>query len=196
VIGGEELHNNHHAYAGSAKLSNRWYEFDIGWLYIRILETLGLARVKKIAPRIRFEAAKHHCDLQTLQAVIAHRYDVMANYARSVKKAYLKEVRRLRGRMPHPALEDRHTVKTLKRWLHLDDRAIEERDRARIQEVLRLSQGLQTIYTMRQELAALWSRSAASQEQLVKQLEDWCRRAEASEIAALRKFSLKLRRYA
>jgi stearoyl-CoA desaturase (delta-9 desaturase) len=196
VIGGEELHNNHHAYAGSAKLSNRWYEFDVGWLYIRILETLGLARVKKIAPRIRFEAAKDHCDLQTLQAVIAHRYDVMANYARSVRKAYLQEVQRLRERMPHPALEDRHTVKTLKRWLHLDDRAIEERDRARIQEVLRLSQGLQTICTMRQELAALWSRSAASQEQLVKQLEDWCRRAEASEIDALRKFSLKLRRYA
>jgi stearoyl-CoA desaturase (Delta-9 desaturase) len=86
LIGGEELHNNHHAYATSAKLSNRWYEFDIGWLYIRILETLGLAKVKKIAPKVRLlETAKTSCDGDTLQAVITHRYDVVTRYARSLR---------------------------------------------------------------------------------------------------------------
>jgi stearoyl-CoA desaturase (Delta-9 desaturase) len=73
LIGGEELHNNHHAYASSARLSNRWYEFDIGWLYIRILEILSLAQVKKIAPKLKLDTAKTRCDVATLQAVITHR---------------------------------------------------------------------------------------------------------------------------
>jgi stearoyl-CoA desaturase (Delta-9 desaturase) len=81
LIGGEELHNNHHAYASSAKLSNKWYEFDIGWMYIRILEMFGLAQVKKVAPRVRLDLAKQQCDAETLQAIITHRYDVLANYS-------------------------------------------------------------------------------------------------------------------
>ena len=86
LVGGEELHNNHHAYATSAKLSNRWYEFDIGWLYIRILETLGLAHVKKIAPKLVLDNSKTSCDLATLQAVLTHRYEVIAKYATSLRQ--------------------------------------------------------------------------------------------------------------
>src|SRR5690606_9703374 len=86
LIGGEELHNNHHAYATSAKLSNKWYEFDIGWLYIRILSMLGLAQVKKVAPRVKMAAAaRAKCDAELLQAVITHRHDVLARYARTLK---------------------------------------------------------------------------------------------------------------
>ena len=97
LIGGEELHNNHHAYATSARLSNKWYEFDIGWMYIRILEALGLAQVKKLAPRPRFAAAKPVVDLETLQAVIANRYDVLARYAKSLKQTYAEEVGKLQA---------------------------------------------------------------------------------------------------
>ena len=92
LIGGEELHNNHHAYGSSARLSNRWFEFDIGWLYIRIMEILGLAEVKRLAPRLRMATAKPACDAATLQAVINHRYDVMAKYANSVKQPLCRRV--------------------------------------------------------------------------------------------------------
>jgi stearoyl-CoA desaturase (delta-9 desaturase) len=86
LIGGEELHNNHHAFTTSAKLSSKWYEFDIGWMYIRVLETLGLAKVKRVAPVPRFAAPRPIPDAQTLQALITHRYDVQAKYAKTLKQ--------------------------------------------------------------------------------------------------------------
>ena len=94
LIGGEELHNNHHAYGTSAKLSSQWYEFDLGWMYIRILETLRLAKVRKVAPKLRFARRKATPDLATLQAVIAHRYAVATSYARTLKAACATELAR------------------------------------------------------------------------------------------------------
>src|SRR6267143_457285 len=100
IIGGEELHNNHHAYATSAKLSNKWYEIDLGWMYICLLEALGLAQVKKVAPTPRFTEAKPAVDSETLQAVITHRYDVLAKYAKSLKRTYAEELGKLRRLEP------------------------------------------------------------------------------------------------
>jgi stearoyl-CoA desaturase (delta-9 desaturase) len=194
LIGGEELHNNHHAYASSARLSNKWYEFDIGWLYIRIMEFFGLAQVKKLAPRVRIEPGKAKCDLQTLQAVITHRYDVLARFTRSVKVTYAEELARLRERTAGHG--NRFDMKTFKRWLHLDARRVPAQEKARLDEVLNTSKVLATVYSMRQDLAALWERSTATKEQLLTELEDWCHRAEKSEIAPLKEFSRTLRCYA
>jgi stearoyl-CoA desaturase (delta-9 desaturase) len=190
LIGGEELHNNHHAYASSARLSNRWYEFDIGWLYIRVLSVFGLARIKKVAPKLRFADGKTQCDLATLQAVVTHRYDVLAKYAKSVRQTCVAEMRQLRRRA---VMVDRAT---LKRWLRSDASALPETERARRAQVLNESRVLATVYTMRDELTGVWNRSTASKEQLVRQLEDWCRRAEESGIEALEQFSRRLRCYA
>jgi stearoyl-CoA desaturase (Delta-9 desaturase) len=190
LIGGEELHNNHHAYASSARLSNRWYEFDIGWLYIRVLAFLGLAQVKKVAPKLRFAAEKTQCDIATLQAVVTHRYEVLAKYAKSLRQTCVTEMRQLRRRA---VSVDRAT---LKRWLRSDPNALPETERAHRNEVLNESRVLATVYSMREELTAVWNRSTASKEQLVHQLEDWCRRAEESGIEALQQFSRRLRRYA
>jgi stearoyl-CoA desaturase (delta-9 desaturase) len=154
LIGGEELHNNHHAYITSARFSIRWWEFDIGWMYIRILELLHLAKVRKVAPKIRFEQAKTPCDMDTLQSVITHRYAVLAQFDKCSTR--------------HAAL----------------GQAIES------------SRVLGMIHSMRQELAAVWSRPTASKEQLVRQLEDWCLRAEHSGITAVQEFSRRLRCYA
>jgi stearoyl-CoA desaturase (delta-9 desaturase) len=192
LIGGEELHNNHHAFGSSAKLSNRWYEFDIGWMYIRILEMLGLAQIKKIAPRPRFTQAKPVADFDTLQAVITYRYDVLAKYAKSLKNTYAEELRMLRRFAP----QDAQVLRGLKRWLNRDEKQLRYEERARLAEALAKSEKLSTVYTMRQELAALWGRSNASREQLLKQLQDWCWRAEASGIRQLEEFSLRLRCYA
>lgn len=190
LIGGEELHNNHHAYATSAKLSNKWYEFDIGWAYIRVLEALGLAQVKKVAPTPRFTEAKA-VDSETLQAVITHRYDVLAKYAKSLKRTYAEELGKLRRFAP----QDAHLLQSLKRWLHRDEKTLCHTDRAKLAEVLEKSRPLQTVYSMRAELVALWERSSASREQLVRQLQDWCHRAEASGIRPLAEFSRRLRSY-
>jgi stearoyl-CoA desaturase (delta-9 desaturase) len=190
LIGGEELHNNHHAYGTSARLSNRWYEFDIGWLYIKCLQTLGLADVKKIAPRLKLDTAKTHCDLATLQAVVTHRYEVLAKYAKSLRTTCAGEMRALRASAVSVDL------RALKRWLHIDTSTLPQVEREQRERVLKASSRLATVYTMRDELAALWQRSTASKEQLVHQLEDWCRRAEASGIEALQTFSRRLRCYA
>jgi stearoyl-CoA desaturase (delta-9 desaturase) len=190
LIGGEELHNNHHAYASSARFSNRWFEFDIGWVYIRILAALGLAQVKKVAPRLKLDAAKTRCDLATLQAVITHRYEVIAKYANSLRQTCADEINSLKARA---VSVDRAA---LKRMLHFGAEALPASERARMSEALSKSKVLDTVCTMRQELASLWQRSNDSTEQLVRQLEDWCARAEASGITPLQEFSRRLRSYA
>jgi stearoyl-CoA desaturase (delta-9 desaturase) len=190
LIGGEELHNNHHAFASSAKLSSKWYEFDIGWLYIRVLEFLGLATVKKVAPQPRFAEPKAFADFDTLHAVIANRYDVLASYAKSAKKTYAEELARLKRWSPGDAEVLRSLRRALVRGHSLGE------DTAKLAEALKKSRALATVVAMRQELVALWERSNASKEQLLRQLQDWCRRAEASGVQALVDFSWRLRSYA
>jgi stearoyl-CoA desaturase (delta-9 desaturase) len=190
-IGGEELHNNHHAYASSAKLSTKWYEFDVGWMYIRTLELFGLATVKKVAPKPRFAQPKPAADLDTLHAVITNRYDVLSRYAKSVKRTYADEIERLR----HWSPGDAEVLRSLRRAL-LRGQAVAGAERARLSEALKNSRALATAIAMRDDLAALWERSSASKEQLLKQLQDWCHRAEASGVAPLVDFSHRLRSYA
>jgi len=194
LIGGEELHNNHHAYASSAKLSSRWYEVDIGWMYIRILQSLGLADVKKIAPQIRVDRSKMVPDLATLQAVITHRYAVATSYARSLKTACASEIAALRaGQRGHIDLP---SLRRVKRWLAADASALPAAEHARIERTLAESKVLRQIYAMRQDLAQLWNRSTESSEQLLARLQDWCHRAEVSGIAPLAQFAAQLKRYA
>jgi stearoyl-CoA desaturase (delta-9 desaturase) len=191
LIGGEELHNNHHAFASSAKLSSKWYEFDIGWMYIRVMEMLGLATVKKLAPKPRFAEPKPAADLDTLHAVIANRYDVLSRYAKSIRRTYADEVERLK----HWSPRDAEVLRSLKRVL-LRGQAAAGAEGTRLAEALKNSRALATVIAMRDELAALWERSSASKEQLLRQLQDWCHRAEASGIAPLVDFSQRLRSYA
>jgi stearoyl-CoA desaturase (delta-9 desaturase) len=191
LIGGEELHNNHHAFASSAKLSSKWYELDIGWIYICILQALGLASVKKLAPKPRFASPKAAADLDTLHAVISNRYDVLSRYAKSVRRTYADEVERLK----HWSPGDAEVLRSLRRAL-LRGQALAGAGRARLAEALKKSRAIATVVAMRHELTALWERSSASKEQLLRQLQDWCYRAEASGIAPLVDFSQRLRSYA
>jgi stearoyl-CoA desaturase (delta-9 desaturase) len=190
LIGGEELHNNHHAFASSAKLSVKWYEFDIGWAYICALRALGLATVKKLAPKPRF-AEPRAVDFDTLHAVIANRYDVLSRYAKSLKQTYAHEVERLRRWSPR----DAEILGSLKRAL-LRGQALAGAEANKVAEALKKSRALEVTIAMRHELVALWERSSASKEQLLRQLQDWCRRAEASGVAPLVSFSERLRSYA
>jgi stearoyl-CoA desaturase (delta-9 desaturase) len=192
LIGGEELHNNHHTFGTSAKLSSKWYEFDIGWMYIRILEMAGLAKVKKVAPAPKFGPRKPAVDLDTLQSVIANRYDVMAKYAKSVKRAWHDEMAHLRAKS---ALEPR-LLKSSRKLLQREPAKLEAPQKQQLSELFAHSKALQTMHEMRVELGAIWERSHFTREQLLNQLQDWCNRAEASGIRALQEFSLRLRSYA
>jgi stearoyl-CoA desaturase (delta-9 desaturase) len=152
------------------------------------MEIVGLASVKKVAPKVRWGEIKHFCDADLLHAVITHRYDVLTRYSRSTKQVYSLELAKLRDALPD--------VTKVRRWLNLDQSALKPTEKAELLSVLARSEQLKTLYQMRQELIALWSRSTASSEQLVRQLQDWCQRAEASGIEALSQFSRRLRCYA
>ncbi len=192
LIGGEELHNNHHAYATSARLSNKWYEFDIGWMYICILKAAGLAKVKKMAPKLRLDTTKTKCDSDTLQAVILHRYEVLTKYAHSLKKIFAKEIYHLQEEATYHGVDNG----TLKRWVLADSKTLQEHERTKLNLVLSKIKTLDKVYTMREELVSVWQRSTGTKDELVKQLEDWCHRAEESGIEVLEKFSRRLRCYA
>jgi stearoyl-CoA desaturase (Delta-9 desaturase) len=197
-IGGEELHNNHHAFPTSARFSMRWYEFDLGWLYINILQFFGLATVKKVAPRPRFDMNKMVCDAETVQAVIAHRYEIVTKYAKTLKSTCREEIAKLRqsGSSPLATMRQGKAVRSFRHWLRSDAEQLSAENRASLQETLKHSNKLETIYAFRQELAKLWERSTLSKEELVAKLEDWCKRAEATGIAQLQQFSRQLRSYA
>ena len=193
LIGGEELHNNHHTYATSAKLSNKWYEFDIGWMYIRALEICKLAKVKKIAPSPKISGAKAIVDLDTLQAVLSNRYEVMAHYGKTLKRAYRKELAHIKE---VGARETYVLAKNARKWFHKDEARLQEPQKLQLPQLFESSSALKTYFELRSELAAIWERSNASREQLVLQLQDWCQRAEASGIKALQEFAVRLRSYA
>ena len=194
LVGGEELHNNHHAYGTSAKFSAKWYEFDIGWMYIRAMEIVGLAKVRKVAPRLKLESGKGTPDFETLQAVITHRYAVLTNYARTLKATYREELINLRERSKGKL--DGESLKRLKVWIQQDSDTLPMAARAQIDVALANSQPLHTVFSMRQELASIWERSTETREQLLHRLQDWCRRAEASGIPKLARFSQDLRQFA
>ena len=192
LIGGEELHNNHHTFATSAKLSSKWYEFDIGWAYIRAMEMVGLAKVKKTIPKPKLDNQKLVADFDTLQAVIANRYDVMAKYAKSVKRAFREEVEQLK----HKAELEARFLKSSRKLLQREPGKLGAPQQAQLTQLFQHSKALETMHHMRVELGAIWERSHSTRDQLLQQLQDWCVRAEASGIQSLQEFSLRLRRYA
>ena len=192
IIGGEELHNNHHTYPTSAKLSVKRYEFDIGWAYIRGLELLGLAKVRKTPPMLKLGEVKPVADGKTLEAIIANRYEVMAKYATELRAACGAELDRLKAQ----GGENTARVKQMliaKRWLHRDQDKIPAELRDSVAQAAASSAALTTLVAKREELRQLWTRTNVSAEQLVADLQAWCRQAEDSGIAALRDFSMKLR---
>ncbi len=187
LIGGEELHNNHHTFATSAKLSNKWYEFDIGWLYIQMMSAVGLATVKKIPPKPVLSDLRP-ADHNTLEAIIANRYEIMARYSKTLRNFFNNEVQHMQVLASH--LSDART------WLAKDETRLSQEEKVKLEELMASNAQLRKMIEMRRDLQAIWGRSSHSREQLVSQLHAWCQRAEDSGLTSLREFSLRLRRYA
>ena len=188
MIGGEELHNNHHTYPTSAKFSVKPYEFDIGWVYIRALEKLGLAKVKKVPPKLQLGAIAPVADEKTLEALIAHRYEVMAGFARALRDAGNAEIAALKLKNA-----DSSVLRAANRWLHRDDDKVPASAKPQLAQARAEHPVLDKMVIMREELRQMWLTTSASREQLTADLQAWCHRAEQSGIGALNEFSLKLR---
>jgi stearoyl-CoA desaturase (delta-9 desaturase) len=190
LIGGEELHNNHHAYGVSARLSNKWWEFDIGWLYIRALEIAGLAKVKRTAPKTSFADEFGSIDMELLKAIVANRFHVLKLYGSRVVRPVLADQSR------DAVASGRHGLKTIRRLLvseaGSDDSSSEA---AALGEILDGNPTLRTIYEFKQSLKAIWSERARDQAEILARLQAWCADAEASGISALKDFATQLRGY-
>ncbi len=188
IIGGEELHNNHHTYPTSAKFSVKPYEFDIGWLYISVLQSLGLAKVRKTPPKLQLGDIKPVADEKTLEALIANRYEVMARYGRELQRACKAEIVARKARKA-----DVSVLEAARRWLHRDDDRVPAAVQPHLAQARAAHPVLDKMLTMREELRQMWLSTSLSREQLTANLQAWCHQAESSGIAALREFSMGLR---
>ncbi|MDX1433209.1 MAG: fatty acid desaturase [Gammaproteobacteria bacterium] len=189
LIGGEELHNNHHAFASSAKLSSKPWEFDIGWLYISILEAFGLARVKKIAPEPVIVPGKRRVDFDTVTGIVTNRFQVMSHYAKTVlARVYEEELRRV-------DYSKRALLVRAKSLLKREETLLSGDARERLETALRESHALETAYQYKLKLQAIWQERSASHERLLHKVQEWCREAEASGIRALQDFARTLPAY-
>jgi stearoyl-CoA desaturase (delta-9 desaturase) len=192
IIGGEELHNNHHTYPTSAKLSVKPFEFDIGWAYIRILQMLGLATVRKTPPKLALGSVRTQADSRTLEALIANRYEVMAHYAKQVREVCGGELAKLRSQGQSHGVRWMN-LRLARRWLHRDEDKIPVDVKPQLASAMADHPMLAKLIAMREELRLLWTRTNVSPSQLVADLQAWCRKAEESGIAMLQEFSMRLR---
>ncbi|MDH4048881.1 MAG: fatty acid desaturase [Gammaproteobacteria bacterium] len=188
LIGGEELHNNHHAFPTSAKFSVRNWEFDIGWLYIKTFQLFRLAKVRKVAPRPIIESKpRPHADLENLRAIIVNRMHVLRDYTKRVTLPVFRTERAIAA--------GNSALRKAKLLLVRQPRLLDERAKARLRDVLSDNAALQTVHEFRERLRELWSGANVSNEKLLAQLKEWCAEAEASGIQVLEDFAARLRSY-
>ena len=188
LIGGEELHNNHHAFPTSAKFSVRKWEFDIGWLYIRLFSGLGLAKVNRVAPQpVLEQPASSEPSAENLKAIIVNRMHVLRDYTKQVTLPVFKTEKAMaRGN---------DAFRRAKKLLVRRPSLLDERATERLGDLLADNAALQTVHEFRERLSEIWTTANVSNEALLRQLKDWCSEAEASGIEVLENFAARLRSY-
>ena len=189
LIGGEELHNNHHTYPNSAKLSRRWFEIDIGWGYIRLFQLFGLAKPKGYRPIAHYVPGKQEVDVDTVQAIANSRFDIMRQYRKRVVEPVLRQQRSLMDD------EIRPRYRKLKQLLSREASLIQPREKEHLDTVLESNEMLRLIYQKSEELQALWRQRGLKPQDKLQALREWCKEAEASGVRYLEEFAAHLRAY-
>lgn len=189
LIGGEELHNNHHAFASSAKFSSKWWEFDLGWGYIKILQGMGFASIKKIAPELVINQNKLEIDLDTVSAVITNRLHVMSHYAKNVVARVYKDEK------VKANVTSKRLLRRGRRFIMKAEACMDAKAQLRLKELLKHNQTMEVVYEYKQRLQALWTEQSATQESLIQALQEWCQQAEETGIEALQEFAMSIRTY-
>jgi stearoyl-CoA desaturase (delta-9 desaturase) len=186
-IGGEELHNNHHTFATSAKFSVKKWEFDIGWFYIKLFSLFGLAKVKRLPPKIAMLPHKSTIDVETLRAIIASRFQIMSHYSKTVVAPVLKAEQRKIG-------NSWRGLKA-KALLIRESSLIDAAGKQRLAQLLETNDTLKLVYQQGLKLQEIWARSSASQKELLEALQAWCKQAESAGVVALQNFASSLKGY-
>lgn len=192
IIGGEELHNNHHAYPSSARFSVHWWEFDIGWMYIRLLSAVGLAEVKKVAPRPkqqRLQQEKELLDLESVRAMLTSKLHVMADYAKQVTLPVLK------AEIVQADETYRTTLKRVQKAIIREQSLMTGPQIEHLNQILHDNLQLKTVYDYQQKLTEVWTRKYKNNEGMLKAVAEWCQEAEATGIRVLQEFARSLRSY-
>lgn len=187
-IGGEELHNNHHAFASSAKFSSKWWEFDMGWFYIKCLSYLGLAKVRKLPPELAIAEGKKQVDLETVKAVVANRFRIMSSYYNNVILPILNNVK-------NSDVENRKIFQRAKGLLKREENLLSVKSQNRLQILLSKNEQLLVVYNFRKSLKNIWLKTSSSQIDLIESLQNWCKQAEDSGLEVLHKFANDLKKY-
>lgn len=190
-IGGEELHNNHHTFASSAKFSLRWWEFDLGWMYIKLMSWLGLAKVKKLPPQLVRNQMKANIDLDTVRAVVGHRFQVLRHYYQQVVKPMLKQMKQ----DSQITAADKRLLAKAKSLFKREEKLLSEHGKATLNELTHRFEHLKVIYQYRQNLQNIWLKTATTQKELVDALQNWCKQAEESGIEVLKNFAATVKSY-
>ncbi|MFZ7095302.1 DesA family fatty acid desaturase [Luteimonas dalianensis] len=190
-IGGEELHNNHHAFPSSAKFALRRWEFDIGWTVIKGLEKIGLARVLRVAPSLDVRPNINVPDTDTVKALLAHRFQAMTDYQRRVLKPALREEARQAGEKMRALLP-----RKLRKGLADDGRWLKPEARAQLEQWVEQRPRIRTLIEYRARLRAVLETRGHDASERLRQLQAWCQEAEASGIRALQDYSARLKGYA
>ena len=184
IAGGEELHNNHHAFGASAKLSVCKFEFDIGWMYIRVLQFFKLAKPRRVIPKLEQTQAKD-IDVSTLTTLLTHKFHFLKQYGEIVIKPIVsKHMAKDKGR--------RHLWREARVWLNRGEERIDAQTRKRLQTLLSSCNELEVVYQFKVRLQNIWTKAVANNAELVQQLKQWCVDAEKAGIKTLKQFSVQL----
>ncbi len=192
LIGGEELHNNHHTYPTSAKFSIKPWEFDIGWGYISILSLLGLAKVKRIAPQEKIIPGKS-LDADTVKAVFYNRFQVLSQYTQAVLLPIFQQAKQ---KLVATELGlDSSAWQAAKMALIRDKLLVDTAHYEHLSQVMHQHSALNRVVELRDKLVQIWGQTHASSKDLIEALHHWCKEAENSNIQALKEFSVYLQSY-
>jgi len=187
LIGGEELHNNHHAFPSSPRFAIQPWEVDVGWLFICVFRALGLARVARLAPTPDIVRDRASLDADTVGALFINRMHVLRDYRRRVIRPVFREL----TKQKRTAVPTRCSLQLLVRHPQL----LDERSRQQVRELLDRYEVLRTVIEFRDRLQRIWDETSASHGRALEQLRELCVQAESSSIIVLRKFASRLRAY-
>ncbi len=188
IIGGEELHNNHHAFPGSAKFSLKPWEFDIGWVYIKILQKCKLAVVRQVAsPKIQMP--QNNLDLEAAKILFRDHVHVMAEYINAVMRPiFFNELSKAKTQ-----INDYNLLKKAKHAFFNHRTRIRLNEHKKLEEVLHANQAMQTAYEFKHLLQTLWHAHRNDHEKLKEALLEWCSQAEETGLVALKDFALRMK---
>jgi stearoyl-CoA desaturase (Delta-9 desaturase) len=184
ILCGEELHNNHHTFGTSAKFSVKPWEFDMGWLYIRVLSAFGLAKANRIPPRLVYEASKHTIDMDTVKALFTNRFQLMSNYAKEVIVPVFKQ-----------SAARANLSARIRQLMISEECLVDENGKKSLQTAFESCKEIKVVYEYKQRLQKIWTHTTATQKELLDAVQLWCKEAEATGIAALQNFAQRIRAY-